>query len=752
MNSEELLRRLRATFLEELGEQVEELDQVLLGLERSSADDERAGHVNRLFRIAHNLKGAARAVELRAVERVCHLLEDVFSRARSDAGRLEPPQVEALFEVADAFRAVCNALAAGAEDPEAPLAAALDRLGALAGKPAVASPGPPEKVSPPLPAPTESPAPPPEPRDEAPLRDTAPVRADPSGGHVRIATGKLDALADVSSELLIGHQRWEDAYEQARAIAEGVRSMLAQWRGLARGLGSDRATGEGDRASTLEWLRRCQDDLVGLERKAESLVRTAADQLVVNQEIVESLNTEVRRVRMVPFSDACAGLDRMIRDLARSRGKRVDLTVVGGEVEIDRSVIDLLKPPLLHLVRNGIEHGIEPPAARLGAGKAEAGSIVIGARLEGSRVEVTVEDDGAGIDLAGVRRKAEAMGLAPPQDDADTLDLMFLPGFTTASTVTEVAGRGVGLDVVKENVEARRGEVAVSFVPGQGTRFVIRLPLTLTVLRSLLLSSGGQTYAVDMASARRILSIGDRDVRSVEGRQWVQVDERTLPVAALETLLDADRAPASRGGARPGIWVAGGGWEAVVLVDELLGEQDLLVKPLGERIRGIAGFSGCSVLVSGRIALVLNLASLLGRLHRGRRTGPSGPAGETARAVKRVLVADDSVTTRTVEARIIADAGYEVVTAVDGAEAWRLVQDSEPDIVVSDIEMPHMDGFELTRTIRSSARFKDLPVVLVTSLARSEDRARGLEVGASAYIVKSTFEDRTLLQAIGQLV
>jgi two-component system chemotaxis sensor kinase CheA len=444
----------------------------------------------------------------------------------------------------------------------------------------------------------------------------------------------------------------------------------------------------------------------------------------------------------------------MVHDLAQAAGKEVDLHIEGGAVELDRSVHEGLKDPLRHLVRNAIDHGAEPPAERQAAGKPARARITVAAVLRGSQVEVTVADDGRGIDLEGLRRQADKRGVEVPRDAEELARLVFRPGLSTAPLITDVSGRGMGLDVVKSRVESLHGTVAVAFTPGRGTSFTLAVPLTLTTLRALLVSVGSQTFALADSHVRRLVRVDPTQLRWVEGREMAALGGPPLPVVALAELLGLPGAPPRSGARLPGLIIAAGPRQVVLVVEELLAAQEIVVKNLGARIRRVPYVSGATLLPSGQIALVLNAAHLIRRALAqtpGRGIG-AGVAAAAPQPRKRVLLVDDSVTTRTLEKSILEAAGYEVAAAADGSAAWQLLHERGADLVVSDVEMPRMDGFALTQAIRESTRFHRLPVVLVTARETEQDKARGIQAGADAYLVKSAFDQKNLLETLAQLL
>jgi two-component system chemotaxis sensor kinase CheA len=707
MDRDRLAQALMATFLEELEGHVAALNRDLLALEKAPSPARFGERMTSLLRTVHSVKGASRAVSEGLIEAACHRLEEVLAVVQRQ-GRASPELMELCFTTADALDDAGRRLAQKKALKDSPLEALLSRL-----EEAVHAPG--------------SPPPPRAPGPEAPPPAPPPEAAAPGaeGLPVRVSAQKLDALLARSGELRVAGLRMEGRVEMVEAVREELHRLRL------RLTGADEAAAQ------------------RLETRLGQLGRAlAADRRTLLQ-ATGGLDEEVRRARTLPFAEACAGLERNARDLALAAGKRVRLEVQGGALELDRSLLQGLREPLLHLVRNAVAHGLETPAARREAGKPEEGRVTLSALLRGGRVQVVVEDDGRGLDLGSIRARARARGL-PVLEDAGDARLIFMPGLSTAETVTAVSGRGVGLDVVRSQVEALRGSVDVAFEPGLGTRFVLDVPLTLSTLRVLLVTAGGQSFAVAGESVERLLRLGPGDVRGVEGRQMWAAPRALVPLAPLAAVLGlAESAPRQRPGA---MVLAAGEARAVLVVDEVVAEQEVLIRGLGPRIRRARHVSGMAVLPDGRMAPLLNAASLV-RAAEGRTASASlFPPPVEKKARRRVLLADDSMTTRALEQSILEAAGYDVLACVDGQEAWERLQAEGADAVVSDVEMPRMDGFALTEAVRHSQRFGRLPIVLVTARSRPEDRARGLQVGASAYLVKSAFDQTHLLETLRQLL
>lgn len=687
---EALQARLRALFVEELEDNVRVLNGGLLALERGDAS---ADHVQELFRAAHSLKGAAHSAGVPALETLCHRLEDVLGRVRDGVVAVDRDALEPLFAAVDALVEARRQLGVEEDVPGALVADAVDGLARLAAGRAAAHP-----------------APPPADRDRLP----ADGALDSAPATVRVAPARLESLLNQAGELLV--------------VSNRVHTLAAD-------LASAADTARSERALPL------RERLEALARTATATDRALSQ---AGQAVVES----ARAASMLPFAEVSVGLDRVVRDLAAAEDKHARLVVEGADVELDRPIVSALREPLLHLVRNAVAHGIEPPPLRARAGKPGVGTVTVAATLHSDAVEVTVVDDGAGVDVAALQTAAERRGVSPPADDP--LELVFAPGVSTAPLVTEVAGRGIGMDAVRARVEALGGSARVHSQPGGGTRVALRLPLTLSTLRVVLATTADLVVGLPTTSVARLLRAPVDDVRTVDGRETLLVDGRPLPVVSLARAVDAVSTDELRPGETfEGVVTQAGAQQAVLVVAELLDEREVVMKPLGQRLAGLPWALGGTVLADGRIGFILNVSACV---RAGLGHGLLASKVQSAQTTARVLLVEDTFTTRALERSILEAAGYDVVTAVDGFEAWQLLQEQQCDLVVTDVQMPRMDGFALCEAIRASARLHDLPVMLVTSLGSEDDRRRGIEVGANAYIVKSAFEQPVLLDTIERLL
>jgi two-component system chemotaxis sensor kinase CheA len=592
--------------------------------------------------------------------------------------------------------------------------------------------------------------------------------------NVRVPVEKLDSLLAQSGEMLLAERRLVGSIAEVQQIREQVRAWRREWTGLDRAVLRQLATAVEDcserdshgGAQTVvrrpvvrvtEQLQERERRITQLERDLDRIARSLTRDGQQIRRAWEGLNEDVHRVRMLPFSEACRGFDRLVRDMAHSLGKQIDLVIEGGQTQLDSAILDRLRGPLVHLLQNAADHGIEPAQERIAAGKPALGKLKVSAVVQGGQVEVTIADDGRGLNLEALAERLRRHGRPAPEDERELIHTIFQPGVSTSAGVSDLSGRGVGLDVVKSEVEQMHGAVDVSFMTGKGTQFRLRLPLTLTTLRVLLVTAGGETFAFASSAVERLLLVSNDDVRQIAGRSMLAAPGRPpLPLVRLSDVLGSPNPGRIAPGAKtPVVLLHQGLDRAALAVESFVAEQDVVVKSLGSRLIRLRHLAGASVLPSGRIALLLNTAELIeGVLHPSGVIGEtfSTPAAQAPVAVKRLLVAEDSFTTRTLLKHRLEAAGYHVTAARHGAEAWALLQEEGADLLLSDVDMPELDGFRLTQKVRRSPQFRYLPIVLMTSRATAADRAAGAEAGANAYLVKSAFDQRALLETIAQLI
>jgi two-component system chemotaxis sensor kinase CheA len=695
--SDELL----AVFADEASEGLELLCNEALALEGRDDAEDHGERVGAMFRAAHSLKGSARLVGLGELSQVAHALEEVLSELRAGALAAGPELVTLVLRAVDLMRALLPGALNGTDQRAATeaavqeITAAAEVLHGLASTPPAPTPTLADPASP-SPTPPETAVPTPTPSD-VPMPTSTSTHET-----IKVPVARLDAIG--------------------RLVGEALAAQLG-----------------------LEKLVDRRDDA--------DLASAAVIQL---GRVLQALDREAQRARMVSFATVAGPLQRAVRDVATSGGKDVEWILDGGQTQLDRQVLERLRDPLMHLVRNAVDHGVETSSERVAAGKSATGHVSVRAETRGEQVVVTVSDDGRGVDDAAVADAAQRLGVA-----GDPSSAMFLQGVSTASAVTEVSGRGVGLDVVQDTVERLRGQIAVRSQPGEGATFELTMPLSVASLRCLITRIGANRYALPIHACARILDdVGDL-IRAVEGERAIELDGTLHPLHDLGELLDSTAHPA----AGPVIMLRVAGRQHAIRVDELQGQRDVVVKELSRLLGVSRAVAGASVEPEGTVMLVLDpagLGELAGsgptaarRMRGGAATpessrAPSGAGAVSARA--RVLVVDDALTVRELQRSILTRGGYEVETASDGLDAITRLGSSRPDVVISDVEMPRMDGFTLTESIRGHPTLSTLPVILVTSLGDEEHRRRGLEAGADAYLDKDTFDERVLLDAIQQVL
>jgi two-component system chemotaxis sensor kinase CheA len=677
---------LRELFKAESEEHLQHLDDALLRLEKTPADQ---ALLEEAFRAAHSLKGAARMLDLNSIQAPAHRLEDELNAARNGTQPLNADMLARMSgEIADIRRFALDAVAVGTTK----------RQGAAPEESVMSVP-------------------------------SAPFRIE----SVRVDTRKLDALMTHAGELMVTKTR------VARRLAD-IDALI------------DLAT---DSGAAMERLGR-MGVLLGRLHAAFSEDSARLDYLA------DELESGIRLARLVPLSNVLRLFPRLVHDLGQEQDKEVELVIEGEETNADKRILEEIKDPLMHMLRNAVDHGIEPPQAREQLGKPRTGVVRIKASQAASSVRIEVSDDGRGLDEEALKRAALRRGLESAEalgsmSSAQVHSLIFTPGVSTAGFVTDVSGRGVGMGVVRANVERLKGSIQLQSTPGKGTSITILLPVTLATVRVLIVEVNGHPYGLPMECVQVLMTVAPADVFAVEGRHAVLHQGRPVSVARLADLLELPRA-IERGMARnaPPAFLCAvlslGGEPFGVFVDVLLDEREVVLKPQSALLARVRNVAGATILDSGEICMVLNPQDLLASMRKGAAPVAPPVVVEASKRKKAVLLAEDSITTRMQEARILETAGYEVVTAVDGVDAWNKLATRTFDAVVTDVMMPNLSGLGLAEKIRGEARYAELPIILVTSLASDEDKRRGLEAGANAYLTKTAFDQQTLLDCLQRLI
>lgn len=731
--------KLLAQFRELVTERLARVSKSLMALEAGA--DVEAGKA--ALRELHGLKGEARMMGFAEVNALVHEMEELVRATQGVGYALSGGSVDALLVVADSVAVLAGSTPG--EPPDVPkllewLKAATAAEKQRTGESSSQAPLPPPSAAAPVPSPAPTAPPPPasSPSGAAPQAQApapAPERADAS---IRISQQSLEVLTSSVTNLTQRARRRELNAARRRQLARELQHLHR----LAEDLGPAAA----ELSSRLGKAKELASEI----NRVSSLVNT--DEL----RDLTVLSEEITTLRMVPVSLVTEPYARMVRELAKGLGKEVEFHVEGDDARVDRSVLDTLKDPLLHLVRNAVDHGLEGRDARVAAGKPPRGSLAIHVSREGERLVLRVEDDGRGLDPAELRRAAVRKGLMPEVaastlDDASAVELIFLPGFSSKDDVTDLSGRGVGLDVVRTNLLAIGGEVTVESSPGRGAVFELRVPISLTVAPVLFVQVGDERLCLTASNVMQAVQVQTEQLREIAGKAALRLDDEVLPFASVASILGAaPERPASEG--ELVLVLRGRGQSAAVAVDRVLEERVQAILPLKGLLSRYPHLSGATPLADGSLAMVLSAPHLVSTVHGRELKLMAMPTRRREEARRRVLVVDDSPLTRELLVQLLESVGYVVVQASDGSEALERLAREAVDIVVSDLEMPNVDGLELTRRLKSHPTLRSLPVVIVTTRGSEADRRRGMDAGADGYVTKGDLVRQDLVDVVARLL
>lgn len=710
--------------------------------------DQSAERIEPLMRAAHSIKGAARIVGLNVAVDLAHAMEDVLSALQKGGLLLSPDAVDILLCGNDIFTHAAKMEASLISNWLQEQLPAIDKITAdlgsiLTGQPKNIS----EKPTPSLQAGVSP---------QAAKSATSSDEREGADTIVRITAENLSRLMGLAGQSLI-EARSLESFSKTLLELKNQQNELAESLEHVRQSLPVESTQDPSLAAvnaSLEAMRLVRDTLSGYLEDFDLFSRRL-------EHLADRLYNEVIASRMRPFSDGTYGFSRMVRDLAKSLTKKVNFQIIGGSTKVDRDILERLEAPLTHLLRNAIDHGLETPEQRIATGKPAEGSLTLEARHRAGMLSITVTDDGSGIDPEVIKRKVVEKGLGTAEMAAslsrsELMDFLFLPGFSTSASVTEISGRGVGLDVVHTMVQEVGGSVRGDSTSGQGTRFHLQLPLSLSVVRTILVEIANEPYAIPLTRIDRILNVDRAAVQTLEDHQFYTFDgEHIGLVDAHQVLMSTAIVEISE--TVPVVVVSDRLNRFGFVVDRFLGERDLVVKPLDPSLGKVPNISAAAILEDGSPVLILDIDDVVrsidniltqGRLEKVDMV--SGAASRRAR--KRVLVVDDSLTVREVERRLLENKGYEVEIAVDGMDGWNAVRNGDFDLVISDVDMPRMHGIEFVSRIKNDPRLKHIPVMIVSYKDREEDRLKGLQVGANYYLTKSSFHDESLINAVIDLI
>ena len=709
-----------------------------------------------LMRAAHSLKGAARIVNLTVVVRISHALEDCFVAAQRGALVFSGEHVDVLLKGLDWLTKACvhdeSAIEEWQKKHGASVDAWLQTIRALIpteNQNGDASPLPVKLESSSHTGDTSL-------YKTAEIKTQIEIRVDEPDRYLRLTAENLNRLLALAGESLV-ESRWLRPFSESMQRFKRMQMQIQEtMEALQQHCASENVSEPAKEkfnhlfaqvTETRHYLNDRLHELDLYDRRASSLSNR--------------LYLEVLRTRMRPFGDGAQRFPRMVRDLGRSLGKSVRLEITGETTQVDRDILERLEAPLTHLIRNAVDHGCEMPEDRVRQGKSPEAVIRLEARHTAGMLQVIVADDGTGLDTRRVRevivnRKLTTPGIAEKMTESELLQFLFLPGFTLKDTVTEISGRGVGLDIVQNMVKSVRGSVRVSTLRGRGMRFQLQLPLTLSVLRTLLVEIGGEPYAFPLAQIGNTLKLSHDRIETLEGRHHFRLGDQHVGLLAANQLFDCPDMKLPD--AELSVVVVGERHQRFgLLVDRFLGERELVVQPLDPRLGKVKDINAAALMEDGAPVLIVDVDDIIRSIEKLVTSGElknvtHAALNPASYKRKRILVVDDSLTVRELERKLLDGAGYATDVAVDGMDGLNAVRSGDYDLVITDVDMPRLDGIELATLIKKDEHLKSLPVMIVSYKDREEDRKRGLDAGADYYLTKGSFHDETLLQAVVDMI
>ncbi|OBV41135.1 hybrid sensor histidine kinase/response regulator [Janthinobacterium psychrotolerans] len=763
-------------FRMEADSQTHILTDGLLTMERHAGD---AAAVESMMRAAHSIKGAAAIVGLQVVVQLAHGMEDSFVAAQHGRLKLTPERVDVLLSGVDLIVQLSRLDDAGAEAWQAANATQIDQtLKAIAGiaeLPALPPlPSPPSRMpAPAAPAPALSGLPddiqaalagemaallgaPPSLPSSPDAAVAAPPLAPRSGSPApaKAAAQNFDRLLSLASESRINAHQMHPFVGALQRFKRNQSSLFSAIEQLHEAIA--RSSDAGLIEKSLLALQKTQPlKQFVLEHIAD--IETYERRLLANS---QGMVDEVLALRMRPFRDGIHAFPRMVRDLARGLGKEVQLEIDGEETLVDRDILARIESPLNHMLRNAIDHGMEGPYERIDAGKPALGTIRMEARHRAGMLSIEISDDGRGVDLEKIRqsvitRKMASPAMAAALSTGELLEFLFLPAFSLKEKANELSGRGVGLDIVHETIRQQNGTVRLESEPGRGFRALITLPLTQSIVRALVIDIQGEAYAIPIVKVESVVRVPQEAIHTLENKQFFELKGEHLGLVSAAQVLELGEADTS-GEDLPVVVIGRGKQSYALVVGAIRGEQSLAVQAIDPIFGKMRDISAAALLDDGEPVLILDVPDLLlsidKLLHEGglHQLAQGGPAQQ--RRAKRILVVDDSLTVREMERKLLLGRGFAVDVAIDGIDGWNMVRSGEYDLVITDVDMPRMDGIELVSLVKKDLHLHKLPVMIVSYKDRPEDRARGLSAGADYYLTKGSFHDETLLDAVADLI
>ena len=768
-----VMKDLMAIFKAETEDHLTKLDNGLVELEKQPDNVELVSDLNRAV---HTLKGSARVFGFSEIEDIAHRIEDIFEEVTGKRAVFGSFIAERIFKGLDAIRSILDRIVQEKEIDVDTSDICRELEACISGTQGIGTQSKQERGH--------------ETEQEvdatqfraAEIQEKSEQGKEPEGGrkreeavdrisevaaprpspqmeeYIRVPLSRVDKLLYLVGEVVINKMKSSVVIAQTKRLSKLGKELQKSISSLSETIKKEFPSQDGE---VTKLLSQCDAQMQKLREHTLELYDHVSTQGFHLDPVIDELQANMKKVKMLPLSTIFDGFPRMVRDIASQQGKEVHLVISGEETELDKKVLEGIKASLIHILRNCIDHGIEEPDVRVALGKPRHGTIKISAFHEADNVVITIEDDGRGIDIDQIKETALKKQLVSTYDlgemtDKEILNVVFMNGYSTSPIVTDVSGRGMGLDIVKRDIANLKGRVILETQKDRETKFRLVLPLTIAIIQVLLVEVQNMVFALPILPITESVKVNTEDVSTIEGRMAIQFREHIVPLARLNEVLELPSAREEEGKAKKELLVVIAtslDRQVGFIVDKIVGEEEVFTKSLGRHLGKVKNVSGAIIMPTGEVLVVLDIADLIAhsalnfRSVTGKRSAP-----EVKRKEKRILVVEDAFSTRELEKSILLTRGYLVDTAIDGLDALDRMTGTKYDLIVSDIEMPRMDGFELCRTLKKKEEYKDIPFVMVTALQKEEDKRRGMEVGAAAYIVKSAFEQTNLLDTIERLV
>lgn len=749
-----------AIFKAETEDHLTKLDKGLVELEKHPRNAELFKELNRE---AHTIKGSARVFGYSQIQEIAHRIEEIFARVMEKKIAFSTPIANKIFKGLDTIRSILEkvgkeekidvdmSLICGELDEcvggeiETRGQRTVEKRGVVERKIDKERKEGGDKGERPK-------------NPEGAAERQAQVFADE---YIRVPISKVNKLLNLVGEIVVNKMKSSQKIIQAKRLVKLSKETQRMVADLNERVKRTIAFQDSE---IVRLLSECNADTQRLKDTSLTLCDNISTEALNLDPVIDELQARMKEIRMLPCSTIFEGFPRMVRDIASQQGKEVNLEISGEDTELDKKVLEGIKTSLMHILRNCIDHGIEEPEKRQAAGKPTCGTLRLSACHEAGNVVIVIEDDGKGIDLEEIKEVALKKRLVSVEElkamtEKEILDIIFMNGYSTSPIITDVSGRGIGLDVVRHDTESLKSQVLVETQKAKGTKFTLVLPLTIAIIQVLLVKTKGMSFAIPMTSIVESFKANIQEFSTIEGRMAIQIRGHTMPVMRLDEVMalpsisvTEDEQQKKEEGLSV-IVVTSLSKQVGFIVDEIVGEEEIFIKSLGKHLGKVSNVSGAAILGTGEVLVILDVADLIAQSRLNNLAVAGGKAvTQEKKEKKRVLVVEDALSTRELVKSILETQGYEVYTAVDGLDALDKISISRVNLVVTDIQMPRMDGFELCKCLKKNEQYKDIPVIIVTALEKDEDKRRGIEVGAQAYIVKSSFDQSNLLDTMARLV